>query len=221
MFRWDPLRCTEIGHQFHQCHYLGCSRCPGQAIVLTPRHSLLECRHVARDLRFRDVAGPRVQSLAAGKGAVTPGLFDRRGQSALSLRKPCKKEVDRSQRYGHPLALAFLDLDDFKTMNDQQGHKVGDTILRAVVDRAREHLRKTDTIARVGGDEFVLLLPETDHDAAQRLVPRIHGALLDEMHRNHRPVRSWGWRGRSNLVPGESLSSHQSLRRCGASPATA
>ncbi len=97
-------------------------------------------------------------------------------------------EVDRSQRYGHPLALAFVDLDDFKTMNDQRGHKVGDTILRAVVDRAREHLRKTDTIARVGGDEFILLLPETDHAAAQRLIPRIHGALLDEMHRNDWPV---------------------------------
>lgn len=97
-------------------------------------------------------------------------------------------EVDRSHRYEHPLAIAYLDLDDFKTVNDQWGHRVGDTILCAVVTRARAYLRKTDTIARVGGDEFILLFPETDHAAAQRLIPRIHKALGDEMHRNHWPV---------------------------------
>ncbi|HWU39407.1 MAG TPA: GGDEF domain-containing protein, partial [Candidatus Acidoferrum sp.] len=85
-------------------------------------------------------------------------------------------ELDRSHRYHHPLAIAYLDLDDFKAVNDRWGHRVGDTILCAVVRRVRAYLRTTDTIARIGGDEFILLFPETDQAAAQRLIPRIHGA---------------------------------------------
>ena len=73
-------------------------------------------------------------------------------------------------------------------MNDRWGHRVGDAILGAVVTRARAYLRTTDTIARVGGDEFILLFPGTDHAAAQGIIPGIHGALVEEMQRNQWPV---------------------------------
>lgn len=99
-----------------------------------------------------------------------------------------QREIDRSQRYKHPFGIAYIDLDSFKAVNDQFGHKIGDKLLCAVVNQAKIHLRKTDMIARVGGDEFVLLLPEADQDALQIIITRINSALLNEMQRNHWPV---------------------------------
>jgi diguanylate cyclase (GGDEF)-like protein len=97
-------------------------------------------------------------------------------------------ELYRSVRYGHPLTIAYIDLDAFKAMNDEFGHRTGDRILRAVVESTKSHLRKSDLMARLGGDEFVLLLPEIDCDAARLIVPKIHSALLTEMQRNKWPV---------------------------------
>ena len=97
-------------------------------------------------------------------------------------------ELERSQRYQHPITLAYIDLDNFKIVNDQWGHKTGDKLLCAVVDRAKSQLRGTDTIARLGGDEFVLLLPETDQVAAKMVIPKIHNILTDEMRLNGWPV---------------------------------
>ena len=111
------------------------------------------------------------------------GAYNRR-----FLFEAVKKELDRMQRYNRPFALAYLDLDDFKSVNDRLGHRVGDTVLCAVVDQAKKYLRKTDIIARVGGDEFILLLPETDQAALQKLIPRLQDALLGEMCRSHWPV---------------------------------
>jgi diguanylate cyclase (GGDEF)-like protein len=97
-------------------------------------------------------------------------------------------ELERSQRYKRPFTIAYIDLDGFKTMNDQWGHRTGDKLLRAVVSRAKRELRKTDFIARLGGDEFTILLLETDQDAAQIVIPRIQNALTDEMRQNDWPV---------------------------------
>jgi diguanylate cyclase (GGDEF)-like protein len=76
-------------------------------------------------------------------------------------------ELARSRRYGHPLSLALLDLDHFKQVNDTYGHGVGDDVLRATAQHLQEAVRCTDLVARVGGDEFVVLFPETDSDAAE------------------------------------------------------
>jgi diguanylate cyclase (GGDEF)-like protein len=97
-------------------------------------------------------------------------------------------ELNRSQRYKHAFTIAYIDLDGLKTVNDQSGHRTGDKLLCAVVNRAKSHLRITDLMARLGGDEFILLLPEIDQDAAQIIVPKIQSALLDEMRRNDWPV---------------------------------
>jgi diguanylate cyclase (GGDEF)-like protein len=105
-----------------------------------------------------------------------------------SLFEILQSEIDRAQRYKRPLAIAYLDLDNFKIMNDRFGHKIGDDILCTVVNQIEQCLRKTDSIARIGGDEFILVFPEADESALRGLVPRIQIALLEEMQRKDWPV---------------------------------
>ena len=83
-------------------------------------------------------------------------------------------EVERAQRYGRPLSLACLDVDGFKDVNDHFGHQVGDAVLRAVADRLNAVARAADLVARVGGDEFAVLLPETTAEAAEAVARRAH-----------------------------------------------
>jgi len=104
------------------------------------------------------------------------------------LFEAAQTELYRCQRYKRPFTIAYIDLDGFKTVNDQSGHRTGDRVLCAVVNRAKSLLRRTDFMARLGGDEFILLLPETDQDAAQIIVSKFQAALLDEMRRNDWPV---------------------------------
>jgi diguanylate cyclase (GGDEF)-like protein len=87
------------------------------------------------------------------------------------------QELGRNRRYGRPLALIYLDLDDFKKVNDAHGHATGDAVLRLVADAMRGAVRRADLVGRLGGDEFGVLMPETDgavaHAAATRLVTGI------------------------------------------------
>jgi len=97
-------------------------------------------------------------------------------------------EIARSRRYRHPLSIAYLDLDNFKTVNDRFGHSVGDKVLHITVQNTRHLLRKIDVVARLGGDEFAILLPETDQPAARAAVTKIRTHLLTEMRKNDWPV---------------------------------
>lgn len=83
------------------------------------------------------------------------------------------REIERSRRYQHELSLAYLDLDGFKAVNDQRGHAVGDRVLIALAGLARATARSVDTVARIGGDEFVILMPETNARAAVPLAERL------------------------------------------------
>lgn len=84
------------------------------------------------------------------------------------------EELDRNRRYPRPLALLYMDLDNFKTINDTHGHQTGDAVLRLVADAMRSSVRHSDIVGRLGGDEFAVLMPETDalvaDAAAKRLV---------------------------------------------------
>ncbi len=93
-------------------------------------------------------------------------------------------EISRFQRYHRPFALAYIDLDDFKSINDRLGHSVGDRVLRAVTDSVRQQIRPSDTLARLGGDEFALLMPETSEEAAKLVISRLHSSLANEMLKN-------------------------------------
>ncbi len=97
-------------------------------------------------------------------------------------------ETDRFQRYRHPFTLIYIDLDNFKTVNDRFGHNTGDEVLRKVVGSIRKNIRKTDTIARLGGDEFVLFFPETDQEAARVALSTIQNHLLDDMKSEDWPI---------------------------------
>lgn len=85
--------------------------------------------------------------------------------------------VAASQRSGRPLTLAYIDLDNFKCVNDRYGHGRGDALLRDVARSIRSTIRVTDSAARMGGDEFALCLPDTDVAQAQVLLERLRVSL--------------------------------------------
>ncbi len=110
-------------------------------------------------------------------GAVSAGYF-------YSV---AKNEIERSARYKKPFSFAYIDLDNFKQVNDSFGHSTGDHVLRAVTESIQGQIRQTDTFARLGGDEFALLLPETGEEKARSVITRIHSILTEEMSKN-----GWG-----------------------------
>lgn len=96
-------------------------------------------------------------------------------------------ELNRSIRYQHPLSVIYLDIDNFKRVNDSMGHSAGNTLLRLVADTFIDNIRSTDMVARLGGDEFALLLPESGPESAKNV---IHKALksLKEVMKDDWPV---------------------------------
>lgn len=89
------------------------------------------------------------------------------------LREELNREIDRSRRTQSPLSIAFLDLDYFKAYNDHYGHQAGDQLLKGLVAGWRSKLRATDLLARIGGEEFLVLFPDADSDQAAQVVERL------------------------------------------------
>src|SRR5690606_36361183 len=107
------------------------------------------------------------------------GLFNRRYVDSR-----LETELRRAERFGHPAAVAFADIDHFKTINDRYSHMVGDDVLRAIADLLRRQCRAIDVIARYGGEEFLLYFPETSAADAARVCEKIRLAI--EQH-------DWRW----------------------------
>lgn len=102
-------------------------------------------------------------------------------------------EVDRVVRYKHPLSLIFMDMDNFKAVNDTLGHTTGDAFLREIARTVRATIRKTDTMARLGGDEFAILMPETGAEGVRLAVLRIQKSVWEiRMPDGRRPTFSIG-----------------------------
>ena len=122
----------------------------------------------------------KVQELAR-TDALT-GLFNRR-----ALREIGEEEVERAHRLAVPIAVAMIDLDNFKRINDIHSHLVGDEVLKGVAHLLRENIRNIDSISRYGGDEFVIVMPATNLDnalqAAKRLMQKLNSTpiLVDGM----------------------------------------
>lgn len=97
-----------------------------------------------------------------------------------ALLESCGVELSRSQRTGRGCALMMLDLDHFKAINDQHGHQHGDLVLRRFATQVQAAIRPTDHVGRYGGEEFAVLLPETDLQAAQAIAQRIHAVTRQD-----------------------------------------
>jgi len=87
------------------------------------------------------------------------------------------REAGRTHRTGRPMTVAYLDLDDFKAVNDGRGHAEGDRVLQSIARAMKQSLRTGDLVARLGGDEFAVLFPETDLESARALLQRLHRGL--------------------------------------------
>ena len=102
----------------------------------------------------------------------------------LGFYEKANYEIERMRRNGKPITLIYLDVDDFKTINDRFSHSAGDAVLQAIVKNLQEGLRVIDVITRMGGDEFSIMLPETDSDAAKVVAEKLHPFLLEKMREN-------------------------------------
>jgi diguanylate cyclase (GGDEF)-like protein len=94
-----------------------------------------------------------------------------------------EQEIRRARRYESPFSAAYIDLDNFKEINDQYGHDAGDRLLQLVGRVIRNNVRAVDFPARLGGDEFAVLLPQTDAGSARNMLSKLHRLLGEAMNR--------------------------------------
>ena len=134
--------------------------------VLEPAERLEEARRILEDAYDR----ARAEAL---RDTLT-GLGNHR-----AFQEDVERQWAICQRSGRSMALAILDLDDFKRINDSSGHGAGDLLLRQAATTIASYIRRSDRAFRVGGDEFALVLPDTDADQAQLMVRRLLAACLD------------------------------------------
>lgn len=148
------------------------------ALALNNAHLYQQLRQTVIALRS---AVEREQELARTDSLT--GLTNRRAFCEMS-----SGEINRAQRYQRPFTVAYVDIDNFKTVNDRFGHSTGDTLLRVVAHTMKSHSRAVDVIARLGGDEFAILLPETGPDPGRAVSRKLHERLVDAMRQHEWPV---------------------------------
>ena len=115
------------------------------------------------------------KALALATRDELTGLMNRRG-----FYERFELELERSRRNRQPMALAMLDVDHFKKLNDTHGHLTGDLVLKTLADILQQNIRKNDVLCRFGGEEFVLLLPETNQEDAYELMDRIRQRIAEQ-----------------------------------------
>ena len=136
---------------------------------------LLEAMLLFRPL-FKRLHASTEELIRVGRTDPLTGCLNRRAflqESAILLR--------RERLAGRPVCLAMLDLDRFKSVNDQYGHPAGDTVIHAVVSTVLRHIRSGDFLCRMGGEEFAVLLPGSTLDSARHAVERLRRAIAEEV----------------------------------------
>lgn len=96
-----------------------------------------------------------------------------------------KLEVKKANRYRHPLTVVYLDIDDFRHINESLGYSVGDQVLQTAAETLKNTLRETDLIARIGGDKFIILLAGNGYESAQTVIHRVQKELVETMQKNN------------------------------------
>jgi len=150
----------------------------GRTLALAVLRDISDRRQLEDSLR---VAAEREHRLA-----LTDHLTG--AANARAFVEAATREVERLRRYGHAFGLCYVDLDRFKAVNDQFGHGAGDELLRTVVRSIAAGLRSTDLLARLGGDELALLLPETGAEGASATAEKIRADIADAMAARGWPV---------------------------------
>ncbi|WP_084396737.1 GGDEF domain-containing protein [Henriciella aquimarina] len=140
----------------------------------------------ALDSEERTLSPGQLQALEGVARVVTDFYELRRlavsdGLTGLLTRRAFEEEAERlaqlCTRHRHPLNMICLDVDHFKSINDTYGHAAGDKVLRAVSETCRSHLRQSDVFGRMGGEEFAILLPQTDEDGAILVAEKLRVAI--------------------------------------------
>ncbi|WP_416138380.1 diguanylate cyclase [Halomonas sp. HK25] len=142
-----------------------------QATAYTTPRGFVYSRAMVFDLSERK----KLEETLARQAMTDPltGLGNRR-----YLQDQAAMEIARAKRSGAPLSLIAIDLDHFKRINDEYGHDVGDLVLQAFANTARDQLRDGDVLCRMGGEEFAVLLPNTSHEQALQVAERIRQAII-------------------------------------------
>jgi two-component system cell cycle response regulator len=161
---------------------------------LSPEEAVAGLRRGVQDYLVEPVADGEVLTRveAAGRtkelqlelvsqGARLEALLREDALTGLSNRRAILAQlagmVSGARRHGHPLSIAVLDLDNFKGINDSHGHKMGDEVLVAAAHAMGTHMRAEDQLGRLGGEEFLVLLPDTDGEAAGHMAERVRAAV--------------------------------------------
>jgi diguanylate cyclase len=172
-----------------------------QADLSRSRTELLESR------RRVDEYQQQVQKLEGEMAVLSDRLHEDQLTQLLNRRglaRAFEAEISRADRYQRPLCLAVLDVDDFKHLNDRLGHQAGDLALVHLARIVRRSIRPTDVISRYGGEEFVILLPETLLDEAVRVMARVQRELTRRIFlHNHERVLITFSAGVAQRVSGE------------------
>ena len=127
------------------------------------------------------------QARAGARTDLMTGLL-----SARAVYDVIQSEIMRLRRYQQPFTAIYIDLDNFEHVNDRFGHKAGDEGLKAITRVIREKLRLTDTFGRMGGDEFFILLPETNAAQATLIAKRMHNLVTEKSGDYHNITVSMG-----------------------------
>ncbi len=173
-----------------------------QASTLRSRDEVAQARKNAEaaEQRIRDLERELTQ--VSGLVSLDPltGGLNRRG-----LDDQFQRESARADRHERPMSLALIDLDDFKRLNDRLGHQAGDNALVHLVRTIRQILRPTDAVARFGGEEFVILLPDTDLGDAVAAITRLQRELTRNffLHNNEKQLITFS-AGVALRAPGET-----------------
>ncbi|MET1079095.1 MAG: GGDEF domain-containing protein [Pseudomonas sp.] len=141
----------------------------------------LQCRRLARRLRQQAQQREALEKKLLASTARLERLGDTDLLTGLSNRLKfetlARQEIARSERYAQPLALALLDIDRFKKINDNHGHQVGDGVLCSIARLLRNNLRQSDQLCRWSGEAFVILMPHTDLVHASTLAEKLRGLV--------------------------------------------